>query len=103
MSDTTTQQQPQQESGKDKPRGWRNRVWIELERPSNEQHAAQIVTLANNMLRRLSGENVLQQEFGWDEGERQYWWGGPMGAQVLLDNGHWFNLDYLGRTEDPTS
>lgn len=71
-----------------------NNVWIELERPRNDEHAAEICGQANRMLKRLG---VTSGDFGWDSTRKQYTYGMPMGYRGLTDRGEWFNLDYLGR------
>jgi hypothetical protein len=88
-----------------------NRVWIELERPRklprgqvNDQggssdltHAGLIYERANNMLQRLMPGTPYK-----------FWWSARHACYalttseagtfiVLSDNGHWFDLDYIGR------
>lgn len=75
----------------------KNQVWIELEKPTSDDHAADIVTLANNMLQRLNGKEP-QNIFWWDGKDKCYCYGGEDGYVTLSDRGHWFNLDYLGRS-----
>ena len=72
-----------------------DRVWIELERPRNTEHAALIAEKANRMLARLGVTGG--REFFWDEHDRCWCFGGDMGYVTLTDNGTWFNLDYMGR------
>lgn len=77
-----------------------NRIWIELDKPTNKAHAEEQCRLANNMLKRLKGSpNDDTGEFFYTEhkGRKRYAFGGPMGYVDLPDNGHWLNLDYLGR------
>ena len=85
MSEAQTKRPPQ------------NRVWIELERPRDAEHAKQITELANRMLDRLREPNSDRNKFYWDGGTSRWWYGGHMGATELGDNGTCFNLDYLGR------
>lgn len=76
----------------------RNRVWIELEQPRDDTHAAEIVEQANNMLKRLSPDGLgLSTCFGWDERRKQFTWGGDMGYENLVDRGQWLSLTFLGR------
>lgn len=71
----------------------KNRIWIELDVPENDQHAELQCELANKMLGRLG--DTGGQKFSLDG--RHYCYGNNMGAIQLIDRGHWFNLDYLGR------
>lgn len=73
----------------------KDRVWIELEKPRNAEHAKVICEKANRLMNRLGFTEGWH--FHWDEKERQYWWCGDSGYITLSDRGHWFNLDYLGR------
>lgn len=74
-----------------------NRVWIELEKPRDEDHAAEIVAQANNMLQRLRGPSELAKVFGWNSRAKQFTYGDAMGYENLVDRGQWFNLEFLGR------
>lgn len=76
-----------------------DRVWIELEQPRDDEHAARICELANRMLQRLNfdGEGPLHHLFFWDAKDQTYCYGGQMGYRGLSDRGEWFNLAYLGR------
>lgn len=79
-----------------------NRAWIELEKPRDDAHAAEIVEQANNMLRRLAPpkDNMPSFEwacFGWDDRKKQFTWGSPMGVENLVDRGQWLSLTFLGR------
>ena len=71
-----------------------NRVWIELEQPRDDEHAAEIVGQANNMLR---GNSERVRVFGWDTKRKQFTYGDDMGYENLVDRGQWFSLAYLGR------
>lgn len=75
-----------------------NRIWIELDKPKNDAHGQEQVRLANNMLRRLldmpKGEPPTVY-FEYAGGKYHY--GNITGTIELADNGHWMNLDYLGR------
>lgn len=71
-----------------------DRVWIELDRPRNAEHASAVCEKANNMLRRLGVED---RQFSWSQTRNVYRLMGTAGYTDLLDRGFWFNLDYLGR------
>ena len=87
------------------------RVWIELEVPVvrrtgqvalDKQKAAMIARakLASNMLRRLGIEGP--DRFGVTEEKGGFYYTVQDNSglyTVLNDNGHWFNLDYLGRED----
>jgi hypothetical protein len=78
--------------------GERNKVWIELEEPRDAVHAQQLVELGNNMLQRLAGSGVqITHKFSYLESTGRFYYGGSMGELELIDRGHWFNLDHLGR------
>jgi len=73
-------------------------VWIELQEPSDKFTAQEICDSANNMLKKLG---VNSNPF-WVNKERKY------GTHYIHrqsdgqfsymeDNGHWFNLEYLGK------
>lgn len=72
----------------------KNRIWIELSKPKSDAHGLEQVRLANNMLRRMN-EAPLEVWFEYSGGK--YHFGNHMGTVELVDNGHWLNLDYLGR------
>lgn len=84
-----------------------SKIWIELDRlpvrgttPDEcATFAAEQCRLANNMLARLADpvDLPLRDTFFWSEHERVYCYGGHNGYVTLPDNGHWLNLDYLGR------
>lgn len=77
-----------------------NRVWIELEKPRDAEHADEVCALVNNMLRKLlGGDGDTDRGFFWSTRESRYAYGGPMGYTILRDNGEWFDLDYLGRED----
>lgn len=75
-----------------------NKIWIELDKPG--KGITDVATfkqkqcdLANKMLARLG---VVGRSFF--VGSRNcYCFGGDNGFRELVDNGEWFNLDYLGR------
>src|SRR4051812_12999243 len=73
-----------------------NRIWIELERPTTKEQGEERARLATTMLRRLG---VQQKSIFWDGHEGRYCYGDAMGYLTLSDDGHWFNLDYLGGSE----
>jgi uncharacterized protein CbrC (UPF0167 family) len=76
----------------------KNRIWIELDTPNNDEHAEEQCRLANNMLQRLAEKpEYMQRQFFWLKNSRRYAFGGLMGYNELTDRGEWFNLDYLGR------
>jgi hypothetical protein len=82
------------------PRRHNNRVWIELDKPRDAEHAKEICGLANKMLGRLLEDpNQDRQEFSWSAKDGLYIIiHRPYGTfQTCVDWGHWFNLDYLGR------
>jgi hypothetical protein len=96
MAKRPKQQQPEQPKQPE-----RLRVWIELEpyrdAPERRERAMQ---LANRMMARLGAP------------EATFWWNERKGCYALttsadglyydlLDRGHWFNLEYLGRPDDP--
>lgn len=76
-----------------------NKVWIELERPRDEEHGKQIAALANNMLKRLikPEDQPNMREFFWDAKDHIWCIGNDNGYITLSDNGEWFNLDYIGQ------
>lgn len=74
-----------------------NRVWIELEKPANDEQGRERAALANKMLERLCGRPI-SEGFEWNEKRCYYDWGGPVGGyESLVNHGKWFNLDYFGR------
>lgn len=83
---------------KTQPQSEVNRVWIELEKPRDAEHAAQICDKANRMLARLrEPDSVQHNQFAWSDSRAQYMYGSPMGYTYCVDRGEWFNLDYVGR------
>lgn len=75
-----------------------NRVWIELDKPKDKEHAEKQCRLANNMLKRLCVKpEDMTSKFFYSEHSRTYCFGGDYGYIELPDHGHWFNLDSLGR------
>lgn len=77
-----------------------NRVWMELDRPENDEQGHARAAALTRLLAKLG----FQPRKG---GETVWWWpekgrycftldeaGGFVEAG---DNGHWFNLDYLSR------
>ena len=74
----------------------KSKVWIELERPENKEHAEEQCKLVNNMLTRLGAKG---QSFFYDKRTLGYSLETSPGGcyKELLDNGEWFNLDFLGR------
>lgn len=76
-----------------------NRIWIELERPANNSLGHARAELASRMLVRL-GSNI-KDAFWWNEEKQTYCITLDVGGsyQELEDNGHWFNLDFLGRVD----
>lgn len=70
-----------------------DRVWIELKKPTSDDHGEQIAAKANRMLRLLGHPD---ERFRWSPHEGRYLVGSPSrGEVVCADNGHWFDLDYL--------
>lgn len=83
----------------------KNRVWIELDKPRDKDHAAELCELANNMLARLreSDDDTKWKGFWYHEEREAYCFTfcGQTGEyKELADRGEWFNLDYFGRPED---
>jgi len=74
------------------------RVWIELDKPLDKQHADEICALANNMLTRLVG-GPTSLKFWRSEREGRYCLTTSAAGTytVLNDNGFWFDLDFFGR------
>jgi hypothetical protein len=77
-----------------------NRVWIELEKPLDEEDGNRIAELANNMLQRLFAPNKPTLYFTWNEHRLRYDYGTTMGRYSLADWGEWFDLDYFGRPQE---
>lgn len=89
-----------------------NRVWLEIEHPRKDdgkivkdRTAEQIdaignerASLASRMVERLGGS---ANYVFWHEKAGHYCFGGAMGYVEATDNGHWFNLDFFGRTDKP--
>lgn len=79
----------------------RNRVWIELEHPGDDDVLGdRRCELANKMLARLR-ENTEgdRAHFWWFSAKGTYCYGDSGGYKELSDNGQWFNLEYYGRTD----
>lgn len=74
------------------------RVWIELDPPSSKEQGDERAAMATNMLRRLG---VERSRFWWSTREARYCYGDEMGYVSLSDNGHWLNLEFLGRPLQP--
>lgn len=76
----------------------RNRVWIEFETPTDDEHALRICAAANRMFTRLCSDVPRPaRELEWNKTGQKFEMVGPMGASTLVDSGDWFNLDYFGR------
>ena len=75
-----------------------NRVWIELEKPRNAEHAKEICDLANNLLQRITPNTA--KHFFYITEKRQYAYGDHWGYVDLTDRGEWLNLDFVGRPLD---
>jgi hypothetical protein len=78
-----------------------NNVWIELKRPDPELPQAERDALGDKraplcsmMIERLGGT----ADYCFWRPKTGYCFGGPMGFIEAVDNGYWFNLDFLGRT-----
>lgn len=80
-----------------------NRVWIELDRPTSDEEGHLRAQLASTMLTRLG--SPIKQTFWWHEKKECYCVTLDTGGsyQELQDNGHWFNLDFLGTDPNPVS
>lgn len=82
-----------------------NRIWLELDKPKDFEHAKQQCELANKMLARLgiSKHNKFWAQGGFFTGERHahcpyaFTTSSAGTYKELSDNGEWFSLDYLGR------
>lgn len=74
----------------------KSRVWIELEKPDNQEHGEEQCRLANNMLERLGAKG---QSFFYDTRTLGYSLETSPGGcyKELEDDGEWFNLSYFGR------
>ena len=72
-----------------------NRIWIELPKPHNNKHGILIAEQACIVLKSM-GVDYDTPVF-WDQNKQAYCFtcdsGG--GFYEALDNGHWYNLDYL--------
>lgn len=78
-----------------------NSIWVELEKPKNDEHAKLQCELANKMLQRIMGSGVeLTNKFFYSDRTKRYCFGGYNGYYDCVDNGQWFNLDYFGRDLD---
>ena len=69
-----------------------NRIWIELAKPENDEHAHEQCQLANKMLKRL-GLEVM--EFWWGYGTYNITLNDSGMFCKCPDRGHWFNLNKL--------
>lgn len=77
-----------------------NRIWIELDKPRDEENAKQICRLANSMLRKIGPLSAFDgMTFFHMPLSHRYCYGGQMGYEELVDNGKWFNLDNMGSTK----
>jgi hypothetical protein len=76
-----------------------NRVWIELDKPEDDEHAEQIVRAANAMMAKLGIEHNV---FSWYPEKEKYalHYANNSGFVYLPDRGWWFDLDYLASTAD---
>lgn len=74
----------------------KSRVWIELEKPDNQEHGEEQCRLANNMLERLGAKG---QRFFYDTRTLGYSLESSSDGcyTELDDDGSWFSLDYFGR------
>lgn len=78
----------------------RYRVWIELDKPVDDEHAEELCALANKMLSRLNESSESQGGFSWSPNEHRYMFShGGHTYKYLADNGEWFNLEYFGRND----
>ena len=78
----------------------KNRIWIELERDKSadcDKINTERAELATEMLRKLgiAGKDIIW----WNERKLRFCVtiDSAGGYQEMADNGHWFNLDFLGR------
>ena len=74
----------------------KNRVWIELERPSSDEEGERRAELACRMLRRLGVERGTPV-FWHTKGCYCFTIDEAGSYAEAADNGHWYNLDYFGR------
>jgi hypothetical protein len=74
----------------------KTKVWIELVKIENKEHAEEQCKLANNMLKRLGAKG---QRFFYSERDSLYCLETSIDGLYteLVDNGSWFSLDYFGR------
>lgn len=72
------------------------KVWIEVPKQANEKEAQETCAKLNQMLERLGDGKPRHDEFFYTRRDGLCY-GGDFGYVTLPDNGHWFNLDYLGR------
>jgi hypothetical protein len=75
-------------------------VWIELPKPKGKEEAEEYCRLANNMMRRLVGEDWGKAHFFWSEHKCMYCFSNGTTFKYLSDRGEWFNLEHLGREEE---
>ena len=79
------------------------RVWIEIERDTSAAHEeinTKRAALASAMLRRLGCEGK-HDPYWYHPDKRRYCVtiDAAGSFQEMSDNGHWYNLEYFGRTE----
>lgn len=75
-----------------------NRVWIELEPSEDEAMCRERAEACRRMLLRLGVEESagIPAVF-WDQRRECYCFAQGGGYFEGVDNGHWYNLDFLGR------
>jgi hypothetical protein len=78
-----------------------NRVWIELEYPADSKEGDIRAARASALLSRLG--HYYENTFWWNSRISKYCVTIDSGGGFLEcnDNGHWFNLDHLGREPRP--
>ena len=76
-----------------------NRIWLELELDPDQEVCNTRAALATNVLRRL-GNTISDFWYNQTKGCYCFTSASDGGFTELEDNGHWFNLDYLGRAQD---
>ena len=74
------------------------RVWIELDKPVDDEHAAELCAMANKMMARLIEPSEPTGKFAWSSHTQMYMYGENT-YTYLKDRGEWFNLKYFGRDD----
>ena len=73
-------------------------IWVELPEPSDEDHAKALCDQANAMLKKLGVDYKVFAPNTFNRHTDYIAWEGPnSGFKMLVDNGQWFNLEYLAK------